>query len=263
MLDAIIAGGANTSTGSICCKEGTVRLHRCRDCFDSTPVCGECIVDAHRSNPFHSIETWTGTYFKKSSLADLGFKLHLMHSGERCPYNDEHVMGDRVEIVHTNGLHFLCVVQCSCLDRPSKLIQYTRSMLLPASAIEPRVCFSFALMKDFQIHTLTSKKSAYDYILAIRRKTNALVSDVPVSSRYFFSSGFHMLNVFSQDPYPQFMRVMRLWRLLTIEKRSGRAFGIDDYVKFRPKGSIALPCLPCPYPGFNMAPNWLDDVLTA
>ncbi len=35
-------------------------------------------------------------------------------------------------------------------------------------------------MKDFHVHSVTSKKSAFDYIAAIRRKSNALVSNVPV-----------------------------------------------------------------------------------
>lgn len=182
MVNAIIARGAHHLTGSMCCKEDTVRLHRCRDCYDDTPVCGQCIVDAHRSNPFHVIESWTGSFFNKSNLATFGLKLHLMHAGEQCPYTDKDAEGVRVEIVHTNGIHFLQVVECSCPGRLSRLLQYTRSRLLPASALEPRVCFTFDLMKDFHVHSLISKKSAYDYMLAIRRKTNALVSDVPVRS---------------------------------------------------------------------------------
>lgn len=59
------------------------------------------------------------------------------------------------------------------------------------------------------------------------------------------------------------MRATRLWRLLTVEKRSGRPLGIDKFVKFRPPGSVAVSCLPCPYPGFNMAPDWRENVVNA
>ncbi|KLO06221.1 hypothetical protein SCHPADRAFT_946269 [Schizopora paradoxa] len=244
MIDIIIENGAHPSTGLPCCNSKNPRLHRCRDCFDPTPLCRDCIVAQHRSSPFHAIETWTGTHFRKSSLFDLGFKLYLMHGGDRCPYSKQDAPGDNMEVVDTNGVHFVRIVKCYCPGRLSRLLQYTKSKLLPATAKEPRVCFTFDLMKDFHVHSHTSKKSAYDYMQAIRRKTNVLVSDVT-------------------DPYPQFMRATRLWRFLTIEKRSGRAFGLDNFVKFRPPGSVALPCLPCPYPGFNMAPNWWIEVIEA
>ncbi|KLO04656.1 hypothetical protein SCHPADRAFT_840384 [Schizopora paradoxa] len=242
MIHTIIEGGAHPTTGSSCCTADSIRLHRCRDCFNSAPVCQKCIIEEHRSNPFHAIETWTGTHFKKSSLEDLQSALHLMHSGRPCPRMDPYDNGSRMEIVHVNGIHFMRIFQCQCPGHPSMIQQLTHCKLLPSTAVEPRVCFTFDLMKDFHVHSLTSKKSAFDYIRAIRRKTNAIVSD---------------------DPYPQFMRATRLWRFLTIEKRSGRAFGIDNFITFRPKDSVALPCFPCPYPGFNMAPDWLKDIITA
>ncbi|KLO05566.1 hypothetical protein SCHPADRAFT_946616 [Schizopora paradoxa] len=244
MVQTIISGGAHASTGVVCCEEGSIRTYRCRDCYFSSPVCAQCIGNQHRSNPFHNIEVWTGTHFRRSSLAEAGFTLHLMHPDAVCPSFDQHAKGKQAQIVHTNGIHSLRVYACACSGKPSDLLQYIHCKILPASVKEPREFFTFDLMKDFHIHSLVSKKSAFDYIRAIRRKTDALVSDIP-------------------DPYPQFMRATRLWRLLMIEKRSGRAFGIDEYVKFRPEGSLALPCFPCPYPGFNMAPEWVLDLVNA
>ncbi len=180
ILYTIIARGAHPTTGQRCCNEDTVRLHRCRDCFDGPPVCQNCITEAHHSNPFHAIESWTGTHFQKSSLADLDFKLYLMHAGKPCPSADPCEVGQRFEVVHTNGIHFLRVIQCSCPGAPSNLLQYTHCKLLPSTPLAPRVLFSFDLMKDFHVHSVTSKKSAFDYIAAIRRKSNALVSNVPV-----------------------------------------------------------------------------------
>ncbi len=180
MLHTMIARGAHPSAGQHCCDGDTVRLHRCRDCFDGHPVCRKCITEAHHSNPFHAIESWTGTHFRKSSLIDLDFKLYLMHSGKPCPHADPRDLGQRIEVVHTNGIHFLRIFQCSCPGAPSNLLQYTHCKLLPSTPQAPRVLFTFDLMKDFHVHSLTSKKSAFDYIAAIRRKTNALVSDVTV-----------------------------------------------------------------------------------
>lgn len=190
MVNSIIAGGAHPTTGSPCCSPDSVRLHRCRDCFNSVPVCKKCILETHRTNPFHAVETWTGAYFKKSSLEDLHLTLHLMHSGSPCPYMDPNADGHRMEIVHINGIHFLRVVQCLCPGHPTKIQQLISCKLLPSTAVEPRVCFTFDLMKDFHVHSLTSKKSAFDYVRAIRRKTSAIVSNVPVRTPFLLCLQF-------------------------------------------------------------------------
>ncbi len=53
-------------------------------------------------------------------------------------------------------------------------------------------------------------------------------------------------------------RCMRLWRLLTAEKRSGQALGIDEEIKFRPPGSLVMPCLRCPIRFVNMPKKCKD-----
>jgi hypothetical protein len=59
-----------------------------------------------------------------------------------------------------------------------------------------------------------------------------------------------------QDPYPQFLRVVRVWRVLTMEKRSGQAHGIDDVLTQQPPGCLLVRCPACPRPFFNMEPDW-------
>ncbi len=55
--------------------------------------------------------------------------------------------------------------------------------------------------------------------------------------------------------YKNFLRVQRVWRALTIIKRSGQVHGIDKHFPFRPKGSVVVPCFACPEIGFNLPPN--------
>lgn len=56
------------------------------------------------------------------------------------------------------------------------------SRIFPGTVAKPHSGFTFAVLQDFYLQTLTSKKSAYDYISAIRRKTNNVFSKkVPVS----------------------------------------------------------------------------------
>ena len=65
-------------------KEGTFR---CLSCFGNNLLCHSCCLKVHSSLPFHSIEKWTGEFFKKTSLNAEGFILNLGHGGLCCPAN--------------------------------------------------------------------------------------------------------------------------------------------------------------------------------
>jgi hypothetical protein len=62
-----------------------------------------------------------------------------------------------------------------------KLDQLLEAGLFPASVKQPSLAFTFNVLKDFHLHTLKSKKSAYDSISALHQQTNnAFPMDVPV-----------------------------------------------------------------------------------
>ena len=45
-----------------------------------------CMRNSHQSNPFHQIKCWTGTYFRKAALWEVGVYLGLPHqNGGICP----------------------------------------------------------------------------------------------------------------------------------------------------------------------------------
>lgn len=46
--------------------------------------------------------------------------------------------------------------------------------------------------------------------------------------------------------------VMRLWRYLALARWSGQAHAIDNILKHRRKGSLAVWCPACPEIGFNV-----------
>src|SRR5258705_1038261 len=52
---------------------------RCKDCFGGRRLCRGCIRLSHFVNPFHRIEHWTGTYFRKAALWEVGVYLLLRH----------------------------------------------------------------------------------------------------------------------------------------------------------------------------------------
>ncbi|TDL14301.1 hypothetical protein BD410DRAFT_734301 [Rickenella mellea] len=223
----------DSTTGTPCaCGSGT-RTTRCTDCLQSPLSCEQCFVREHKLLPFHWAEQWNGDFFVRKDYADLGGTITLGHNGDACKHAPSSTAID-LTIVHTNGIHESRVVFCKCSLHGDRLSQLTSHQLFPGSTDSPRQAFTFDLLKNFHLYSLASKKSAYDYMNAIRRLTN---------------------NAFSKDapnPYPAFLRIVRLWRLLTMMKRMGQAHGIDTVLTHRTPGNMAVQCPACPEPGFNM-----------
>lgn len=78
---------------SSCAKEQS--MWQCEDCYARPLFCDTCILEQHIHNPFHRIEVWCNTYFKRAALWQTGLTLHLGHGGGLCPYYG-HLHGDRL-----------------------------------------------------------------------------------------------------------------------------------------------------------------------
>ena len=52
---------------------------RCEDCTERKLLCRVCMRRSHFSNPFHRIECWSGTHFRKAALWEVGVYLMLPH----------------------------------------------------------------------------------------------------------------------------------------------------------------------------------------
>ena len=64
----------------------SVAYWRCEDCIGGRLLCRVCIRHSHLSNPFHRIECWSGTHFRKAALWEVGVYLILPHqNGGICP----------------------------------------------------------------------------------------------------------------------------------------------------------------------------------
>ncbi len=84
---------------------------------------------------------------------------------------------------------------------------------------------------------------------AIRLKTNnAFVNDVPVSPSFKLNAKYLYVQ---KNPYPQFLRIQRVWRALTMLKWSGQAHGIDRCLPLRRPGSVGRTVLCLPGTGFQ------------
>ena len=144
------------------------------------PTCGKCFIQHHRTLPFHWAEVWDFEqgFFIRNDISNLGHVLQLGHNGANCP-NPQTTLP--FTVVDTNGIHATHLAFCGCLKCGSKIEQLMRARLFPATARDPRTAFTFATLNNFHIHTLESKKAAYDYLGALRRLTdNSFTADVPV-----------------------------------------------------------------------------------
>ncbi|KAJ3562360.1 hypothetical protein NP233_g9626 [Leucocoprinus birnbaumii] len=221
------------STPNTALPSPNVALYRCLDCFHSEETCSDCILIQHRHLPFHRIQKWTGTHFEKTTLATLGYILHLGHEGSPCKMNDENPV--ECVVVHTNGIHTLPIGFCKCKPKNhSRLVQLVSNRLFPSTVDIPRTMFTFHVLEDFHRHSLSSKSSAYDYYEALKRHNDAAFPrNVP-------------------DRYASLLLVMRFWRFLSLCRWAGQEHKIDGVLTHRRPGSVAVWCPACPEIGFNV-----------
>lgn len=237
ILDALFALEVDPEIGSPCACErnDALRMLRCRDCALASSMCVECILEKHIHLPFHRLEKWTGSYFRRWSLHKSGYSLALGHGGTHCPCASD--VNTKLIIVHVNGLHRIRIIYCRCYGAPSEPYQLLAASLYPATWDTPQTAFTIPLLKHYHLDSLQSRKPAYDYWALLRRLTdNTRAKGLPVR-------------------YEELLRVSREWRCLMRLKRSGQAIGIS---KFLPNGStsVAVLCPACPEPGFNMPEGW-------
>ena len=191
------------------CKHCTTKpgQFRCTDCFGQPLLCHSCCLIAHSSLPFHSIEKWTGEFFKKTSLNAEGFILHLGHGGLHCPANiaspaepgvaedgecdvvDEVLLEAweprdtrTLVIVDVSRVHQLNVSWCCCQDAPDHGTQLFQHSLFPASTYNPSTAFTFAVLEYFHVDAVECKTSASNLFSKLCRLTDfASPQSVPVS----------------------------------------------------------------------------------
>ena len=178
----ILSQQYHEDVGKACRCGATTAPYRCEECFDPPMLCQTCIVSAHVHAPFHHIGEWAGTHFNRTSLFALGATLCLGHHGNQCRHRTPEP-GRTTVIVHTNGIHQVRIEYCRCelVSEASDALQLAEAQLFPATMQRPETAFTFAVLDDFHLHSLTSKKPAMDYVNALRKHTNPVFPQkVPV-----------------------------------------------------------------------------------
>jgi hypothetical protein len=163
---SILYNAHHRGLGNPCECGSSEAIFRCtgaEKCCDLPLQCKSCIVQAHQSLPFHRIEAWSGTHFLMSSLHALNYILHLGHHAKRCPNLSTSTRPRPMTAVHTNGFHKISVHFCYCEGVASQAIQLSNQGYFPGTMVQPETIYSFAVLENFHAHTLSSKKSLYDY----------------------------------------------------------------------------------------------------
>ncbi|KAF8169238.1 hypothetical protein BJ912DRAFT_862222 [Pholiota molesta] len=255
------------------CTDNHLAVWRCVDCSLSQPVCRRCMRSLHVDNPFHVIQRWTGTYFRRAELWEVGtYILVRHHQGQpslRISTNSTEIFGKisapkgygragissqcsaatatdslqnaYVRIVHTNGVHCLAMVSCQCQGSTQLPLDLVASRLWPTSFHTIRTLFTNHLLRYFRLCNLELKASAYQFYMLLRRLSNPIApGDVP-------------------DLYREFRRLSRLWRWT--KKLRGAGFGHNGKDPMHvDRGELANYCPACPQPGKNLRSDWKSDV---
>jgi CxC2 like cysteine cluster associated with KDZ transposases len=103
------------------------------------------------------------------SLSKLGLVTFFGHGGEICPMVTQTYT---LTILHIDGFHNISVGYCGCASALPPHLQLFDGRLFPASIDNPKTAFSFELLRQYQIHHLEGKGSAYSYIQSLYRLTN-------------------------------------------------------------------------------------------
>ncbi|ESK91122.1 hypothetical protein Moror_9555 [Moniliophthora roreri MCA 2997] len=154
------------------------------------------------------------------------------HGGDSCPNSKKTFKW--LTLVHVNGIVDILVNFCLCSEHPDDFDQLLDLCLFPATIERVETVFSFELLDDFHLHTLTSKKAAFDYYDALQCKTNPLLPQN------------------APNLYQPFLHIARIHRHLAGKCRAGQSHDIDKYVPHRPEGRTAVYCPACPEPRFNV-----------
>ena len=145
-----------------------------------------------------------------------------------------------LRVVHTNGVHNISTVCCTCRGREHTHSDLMAARLIPTSFTRYRSMFTHAVLDDFRITNLECKASAYQYFQKLRRETAPMSPEsVP-------------------NLYHELRRMSRLWRWMKKLKWSGVQHELGDHMSLKP-GALANFCPACPQPGINLPEGWQSD----
>jgi CxC2 like cysteine cluster associated with KDZ transposases len=192
-------------------------------------------------------------FFKCTTVFDMGLIIYLGHMGCLMPRDGP----TSFTIIHTNGIHHIHIVFCSCAISVHPQQQLLCHAWFPATIHQPQTCAMFAVLNHFHLQTLHSKLTATHFISAIEHETDN-TGLVPVKvCRHLNTKFIHHANFLysPQNQYISFLCMSCEWCHLQMLKRAG--WGHDDSgASGTQPGGLAVACPACPHPGINLPDDW-------
>lgn len=177
---------------------------RCLGCVGSPRLCATCCRVAHRANPFHRVERWSGTHWNPAWLWHVGTIVCLGHGLSPCPIyqatleklemraialnevdnfaddptygaapKDSFVgSGSVVLFVHSNGFHHLPVFPCGCSHALDDDLQFLDKGLYPTTWRNVSTVFTLDSLKHAHLMKVQEHMSTDNYCEVLRRLTN-------------------------------------------------------------------------------------------
>ncbi|KAL1658562.1 hypothetical protein GGF50DRAFT_120743 [Schizophyllum commune] len=216
---------------------GVAEMYCCWECGDFLE-CRECCLKRHRTMPLHIIQSWTGEYWQKVTLANMGLIYQVGHGGLPCVSPDPVV---RTMVVVDEVIHTVRFRYCSCrgLRSLNPVRQLLRNRWWPATVTDPETVVTFRALDTFRLAAVHANVNVNNWLKAIEERTDALkLSKVPDRR-----AGFH--------------RAVRQHCFCLRGKRFGR--GNDrSGLRGTKQGELALRCWACPREGINLPEGWKD-----
>ena len=115
---------------------------------------------------------WNGKHFDHTTLKDIGLTVQLGHPvGEKCFLPRYFFKGEFV-VIHSNGIHVVSLAFCGCTSAETYTRQLLRMRWFPATSDRPRTAAMFQVLEEFQLLSLVSKISGYDFYSALARRSD-------------------------------------------------------------------------------------------
>ncbi|PBK88809.1 hypothetical protein ARMGADRAFT_936887, partial [Armillaria gallica] len=133
----------------------------CVTCTDSSTTCTKCLVSVHAMYPFHQIKEWEGSYYKWTTLMEVGLVVQLgHHTGDSClnPVDEQTIV-----VIDIDGVHEVHIWFCSCHLASLSFKQLLHAQWFLATVELSQTAITFHVFQHFQMLSFMLKVLTYKY----------------------------------------------------------------------------------------------------
>ncbi|EIW75466.1 hypothetical protein CONPUDRAFT_65969, partial [Coniophora puteana RWD-64-598 SS2] len=260
---------------------------RCLSCFGTPEGCTDCMRNTHKQLPFHNVESWEGSHWRRVTTDSLGVHLHMGHDGAMCQSlatsadDESWVEQDLGDISDADRVALECGLGQSFSHLPppdsdtdegkQKAPKESRITVVDVTSIYEFTVVWCECQPDYPFHrqlldmrlypaSYNVPQTVFTFDVLEDFTLSNLENKVPANA--YFSRLVHATNsafpalvpVRSLFLISRFQRCARQWMHLMSRKSHGHGYGQPD--QENAAGSMAEFCAACPQPGVNLAENW-------